>query len=1450
MAFDRSLVRAAKLAVHQLIEQQAAQRPEAVAIEFEQQQMTYGELNRRANQLAHHLQSVGVGPGRLVSLCVERSLEMFVALLGVLKSGGTYIPLDPAYPSDRLEFMMEDSQSAVLLTHRHLDEQLYTTPDLQRVYLDRDAETIAQYSDANLNVDLSDDDRAYIIYTSGSTGKPKGVQIKHGALVNLLRSMQREPGIDKSDTLLAMTTISFDLAVPDLYLPLIVGAKIRLVSRAVATNPAQLSAVLSEPGITFVQATPATWRMVLAAGWKGNPNLKVLCGGEALTRALANQLLDRVQSLWHMYGPTETTVWSMLHQVMHGNDVVPLGRPIANTQIYLLENQARRADDPLMTVPVGVAGELYIGGDGVALGYLNRDELNADRFIPDTFSGEPGAYLYKTGDLARYRPDGNLEFIGRGDNQVKIRGYRVELGDVETAIAQHPSVRETAVLAKEDATGNKRLVAYVVARSEVDQVDNLSEAYSDQIGQWENVWSNAYAQTTEADPTFNSNGWNDSFTGKPMPDDEVQIWVDQTVDRILDLKPKRILEIGCGMGLLLFRIAPECEAYVGTDISAEGIQNIQRQLDRDPERWRHVEVAQAAAHELDRFEPGSFDTIVVNSVIQYFPSVDYLINVLQKLTNLVSPGGYIFVGDVRNLNLLETFHAGVQFGFAPDNLSTEALRLRIHQRIEQEHELVIRPEFFDALQQHLPSITHVDTQLKRGHAFNELIRFRSDVTLCINQAVSTIEEVPQRDWSDLSLNRLYELMRDGAIDCLKITDVPDPRIAAEVQVTEWLANNDENMTVRDLRDATSPAVHYAHPEDFWQLGHEMGYRINAIWPESRTPGLYDVVIQKGYNASVIASQSQALGHHSWDIYANNPFKSNKLNHFIPQLRSFLTEALPTHMMPSHFVVLDTLPLTPNGKVDRRALPEPKKDRPILVSDYVAPSLPLEINLASIWSQVLGVDRIGIRDNFFELGGHSLLTAQLLQDVEGVVGVEIPLFYLLREPTIEGLVKAMSTIQRIGDETAPEVIPMIDWQAETQLDPTIVPESEFIFTKMPQSLLITGASGFLGAFILQELLQTTTADIYCLVRANNIAEATHKIQVNLERSQLWSGALPSRVIPVLGDLAQPRLGLTEEIFQGLALKLDGIYHSGAFVNLVYPYRALRAANVLGTQELLRLACRGKVTPLHFISTIDVFQVPHYLEMDRISEDAELVDPDGLGKGYPQTKWVAEKLVMAARDRGLPVAIYRPGMLTGHSQTGAAQTGDLLCRIIKGLVQMEVAPEMNAWINMIPVDYASRSIVHLSKQMGTFGQCFHVVNPVAVPWNYLLHEIRMAGYPLQSIAPEDWKSLLIDWPSNWENALLPMRDLFIETTSDSSMTYLEAFLMTASAFDCQSMLASLEGSGIECPIVDARLMRTYFNAFQRSGFLPVSQLDQQVRKKTIVASAVLTAIEASASVPLAV
>ena len=391
-----------------------------------------------------------------MGLCVERSLDMVVGLLGILKAGGAYVPLDPTYPAERLAFMLEDAQVPLLVTQQHLLTQL-PAHATKVVCLDADAAVLAQQSKANSLSAATSDHLAYVIYTSGSTGRPKGVQILHRAVVNFLLSMRQQPGLTAQDTLLAVTTLSFDIAALELFLPLLVGARLIVASRDTAADGVALAETLTRARVTAMQATPITWRLLLAAGWQGNPDLKILCGGEALPLDLAQQLLPRAASLWNLYGPTETTIWSTLCKIEPGYEVITIGRPIANTQIYLLDPQ-------LQPVPVGVPGELYIGGDGLARGYLNRPELTAERFIPHPFSNESGARLYKTGDLARYRPDGTIEHLGRLDYQVKLRGFRIELGEIEALLAQHPAVRQAVVVAREDVPGDKRLVAYVALR--------------------------------------------------------------------------------------------------------------------------------------------------------------------------------------------------------------------------------------------------------------------------------------------------------------------------------------------------------------------------------------------------------------------------------------------------------------------------------------------------------------------------------------------------------------------------------------------------------------------------------------------------------------------------------------------------------------------------------------------------------------------------------------------------------------------------------------------------------------------------------------------------------------------------------------------------------------------------------------------------------------------------
>lgn len=453
--------------IHTLFESQVKRTPNAVAAVFDNQTLTYQELNIRANQLAHHLRQLGVKPEVLVGICMERSLEMVVGLLGILKAGGAYVPLDPAYPQERLALMLSDAQVSVLLTQQALMDVL---PDTKArvVCLDRDWQDIARESQENPVSGITAHNLAYVIYTSGSTGKPKGVQIAHQSLTNFLTAMSQQLGLTNQDILLSVTTISFDIAALELYLPLILGAQLVLTRRAEAADGTQLLEKLVKSGATVMQATPATWRLLLAAGWQGTKQLKILCGGEALPKALANQLLEKGSCLWNLYGPTETTIWSAMCKVEANhrdvgsqNTPEPIGRPIANTQIYILDRH-------LQPVPIGVPGELHIGGDGLARGYLNRPELTAEKFIPHPFSNKPGARLYKTGDLARYLPDGAIEFLGRIDHQVKVRGFRIELGEIEAVLNQHPGVQASVVVLRDDEPNNQRLVAYGVPHPEQD----------------------------------------------------------------------------------------------------------------------------------------------------------------------------------------------------------------------------------------------------------------------------------------------------------------------------------------------------------------------------------------------------------------------------------------------------------------------------------------------------------------------------------------------------------------------------------------------------------------------------------------------------------------------------------------------------------------------------------------------------------------------------------------------------------------------------------------------------------------------------------------------------------------------------------------------------------------------------------------------------------------------
>ena len=1082
--------------IHQLFEAQVEQTPDATALVFEDKHITYRELNIRSNKLAHYLQKQGVGAEVLVGLCVERSVEMVVGMLGILKAGGAYVPLDPSYPPERLSFMLEDA-SPVLLTQQQWVERLGSHKS-QVICLDKDWETLAQESEDNPTSNVTADNLAYVVYTSGTTGKPKGVQIEHRGLLNLVFWHQQAFAVSPLDRVTQVAGVAFDACGWEIWPYLSTGASIYFSNDEIRLSPEKLQDWLVSKTINISFLPTPIAEKVLLLDWSNNSALRLLLtGGDKLHQyASASHPFEVVNN----YGPTENTVvtTSGTVPVREQADVVPaIGRPIANIQVYVLDRY-------LQPVPIGVAGELYIGGDGLARGYLNRPELTAERFIPNPFSNKSEARLYKTGDLVRYQPDGNIEFLGRLDEQVKIRGYRIELGEIESVLSQHPAVLQTVVTTREDVPGEKRLVAYLALNAEYEQLkvesgkvegskelnfegfpsktqpSNLQPAklqpvtqmqlHDEQVLQWQMLYNETYNQpAADTDPTFNIVGWNSSYTSQPIPAEQMREWVNNQVTQIWREQPRRVLEIGCGTGLLLFRIAPQCTKYWGTDFSQASLDFIQQQVGaQHVVPLPQVTLLQKMATDFEGVEAEAFDAVILNSVVQYFPSIDYLVRVLEGAVKALAPGGFIFIGDVRSLPLLQAFHASVQLYQAEPSLTCEQLRQRVQMQMFQETELVIDPAFFTALKQRFPQISDVQIQLMRGRHHNELTQFRYNVILYIGTETDppnllTIAPAYQGgskkeskwfDWCEdkLTLATVRQLLVENQPEIFGITNVPNARVMAAVKAAESLLSAEEFKTAAQMREALQKLQNVGvEPEDFWALADELPYSINISWSDSGSEGRYNVVFVSGQgrkqgerktqtvrewknsppispsphlpiSPSPFVQQEERL--RSWRSYANNPLQAKAARKLVPQLQTYLLQKLPEYMVPPAFVVLESLPVTPNGKVDRHALPAPEPVKLELAGGYVAPRTPVEEVLVKIFASVLGLKRVGIHDNFFELGGHSLLATQLVSRVRDAFGVELPLRSVFEAPAIAQLSKMVESLKDSKPESkAPALVPI-------------------------------------------------------------------------------------------------------------------------------------------------------------------------------------------------------------------------------------------------------------------------------------------------------------------------------------------------------------------------------------------------------------------------------------------
>ncbi|MFF7180205.1 amino acid adenylation domain-containing protein [Streptomyces sp. NPDC008121] len=1017
-----------------LFEAQVARTPDALALVHEDTELSYAALDRQANQVAHWLIDRGVGRDDVVGLSLRRSPELLGCLLGILKAGGVYLPLDPDYPSDRLAFMVEDTRPKALLTTGDLLAKLPPEArDVLRLDLadpDDRAELAAlpghAPTDAERHAPLRPQDLAYVIYTSGSTGRPKGVAVTHRGIPNLARGYIERFRLDADSRFLQFSSINFDPTFCEMCCTLLAGSAVILTSPEELLSPDRQRALTARYRPTHITFSPTILGSMAEDALTDVEHLMV--AGEACPPGLA-ATWSRGRTMINAYGPTEATVDALYWECGSAGpefeaDSVPVGRPLPNTRVYVL-------DAGLRPVPPGVTGELYLAGHGLARGYLNRPGLTAERFVACPY-GRPGSRMYRTGDLAKWRTlpsgEGVVDFVGRADDQVKIRGMRIELGEIEAVLDTHERVAQSAVVVREDTPGHQQLIGYVVPKApgtagRAGLADDIAH-----VDKWQEIHEQGYSEQEDLGVEQDFTGWNSSYDNQPIPLPDMREWQAATVARILDLGPRHVLEVGVGSGLILWQVAPHVDTYAGVDFSPSLIQTLGARVEESEELRDRVLLRSLAAHEIGDLAGRRFDTVVINSVAQYFPSVAYLLDVLRQAMELLEPGGRIFLGDIRHLRLLHPFlTATALHGGAHADEPVAAARDLVAHTERLESELLLDPAFFSRIAEEITEVAGVDIQLKRGHHRNELTDFRYEVVLHKRGAdLVSVRDAEEMVWQDgkvpspggtgpgserpdhAGLDAVRERIARTRPDVLRVTGIPNHRVAAEVEAAHLL-RTEQAARVRDLGLDTRerPGI---DPEAVHALAAELGYTARLTWTDASEGDRFDAVLLAPEAVRPLLTDlfvhKAADGRSLYD-HGNDPRAEDHGRTLAVEVRRHAARTLPEHMVPAAVVPLDTLPLTPNGKLDTRRLPAPD-----FTSRAVRPPRTArEIALARLFADVLGLESVGVDDQFFDLGGDSIRSIQLVSRAraEGFVITPRDVF---QYQTVEALVA------RAAEQTAP------------------------------------------------------------------------------------------------------------------------------------------------------------------------------------------------------------------------------------------------------------------------------------------------------------------------------------------------------------------------------------------------------------------------------------------------
>ncbi|MBN2535368.1 MAG: amino acid adenylation domain-containing protein [Spirochaetales bacterium] len=1000
--------------VHKMVEKAAIKNLSHTAVEFQDQAISYKELDRKSNQLGYYFMENSVKKSDRVIICMNRSINFIITMLAVLKTGATYVPIDPNYPEQRIRYIIEDTDASLVVTD-NAERPLFKDTRCRVFDLSTGSESLERMPHDRIEIQTGMDDLAYIVYTSGSTGRPKGVRINHGNLLNLVHWYINQFKISNKDKGTVLASVGFDAAVFETWPFLCAGAALSIVPGEIIGASEQLKTWMTEKQISFgFLPTPLTEEF-LGLDWSdGKSRLRgLLTGGDQLKCFSPAGLPFE---LFNCYGPTENSVVASFGPVREHPGVAlsmypSIGVPLDNVKTFILNGFFN-------PVPVGVPGELCLSGKSLSPGYWNNEELTNEKFIDNPFL--PGEKMYTTGDICRWLPDGEIDFIGRKDGQVKIRGIRIESGEIESILKENDLVRNAIVIPREDQDNRKRLVAFLeYNRENLYRYKNDIELLNkNHVEQWEYLFDDTYGETREGSPDFNITGWNSSYTGQAIPGEEMQEWVDNAVEEILSFKPKRVLEIGCGTGLLLFRIAPHCDYYCGTDFSQKALDYIDERKGRLKSSGVTIETVKCEADRIGESVHTRFDLVILNSIIQYFPNSDYLYDVINQAQAMVVPGGRFFIGDVRSLPLFHLYHTSVELYKAHSSETIKEVQIRINQKILNENELLVDPGFFRNLRQGIKRIRNVRVIPEKSRYLNELTKFRYQVVLTIDE--NEINKIPVfwHDYGSLSdVSDIASMLEKE--DIIGFGQIPDDRLSFDLMCRNVLDSMNPENTIGDVKEMLKKEENRRNVKNEIENQAELhGFYVYTSWSSHGPDGSYDIVLSKKpleHIKDTIDWDPPSREEKSRDGYTNNPVRSNLLQFMEKELKQWIARKVPDYMVPPEFVIVDSFPLTNNGKIDRKLLLTLSNEKSAVRKNNIKlPSTEIEEKLYSIWKKLLAVPEISIDDNFFEIGGDSLLAVRLMALVKKEFDKKYPISILFEAPTIQEIARRIE-----AEENRPE-----------------------------------------------------------------------------------------------------------------------------------------------------------------------------------------------------------------------------------------------------------------------------------------------------------------------------------------------------------------------------------------------------------------------------------------------